>query len=285
MNTSEKVKVFREILLHLFDRHASDVGRDGLVYEQEIADVFTVLYRSLNRSEELEQLLPNTGSRVKGNFGNRLLCLPVPGHGSVGYPVLSISYNFGCSIPEVSLRIGFLKKCGNEVKGYGYRLDPPHGQGREGGIHHFYHQQVIHSLADMTLPKADELSWISETEPSFPLDAKDCIELLLCLIAALYGRIETNTFVLGLNRHIRDQVNSVLKGMNLSKFDDLNLHWFWKLESDAGNTVYYETNQEENSFRAYATPLHENHSFLEITPEEYANQPAGQRKKRYLLDL
>lgn len=278
MTISDQIRAFREVIFALFHYHDSLARKAGYVYSSAIETQFPVLSKSIWKTEELESLLPDEASRLKGKLSPRVLRLPRPDHGPKTEPCLDISFNFGCNIPEISLRIGLLLEKNDEVYGYGFRLDSPHGKHQEDGIHHYYHLQMIKKLAGVEFPSVDRLTCISDSEPSFPIDAKNCVQMIFCLIAGLYGLAWTNQFVRGIDDPL---VKSVYGEMRLTEPKD-DLRWFWRLTSTTGGFVYYETDQEEKKFFEYAKPLHQNHEFAAITPEQYRDVPNGKNKLNYL---
>ena len=61
--------------------------------------------------------------------------------------------------------------------------------------HDFCHAQLCRSINSTT--PATTPSWLPESQPSFPLDAKDQIGLVLCMLTTLYG-----------GRHVVERINS-----------------------------------------------------------------------------
>ena len=63
------------------------------------------------------------------------------------------------------------------------------------GSHDFCHAQLCRSIGVL---RASTPSWLPESQPSFPLDAKDQVGLVLCMLTSLYGgrhvvaRLNTN---------------------------------------------------------------------------------------------
>lgn len=53
------------------------------------------------------------------------------------------------------------------------------------GSHDFCHAQFCHSIG--RLGCATSLKWLSESQPSIPVDAEDQISLVLCMLVSLYG--------------------------------------------------------------------------------------------------
>ncbi len=61
------------------------------------------------------------------------------------------------------------------------------------GSHDFCHAQLCRSIG---LKQASTPNWLPETQPSFPLDAKDQVGLVLCMLTSLYG-----------GRHVVERLN------------------------------------------------------------------------------
>lgn len=72
---------------------------------------------------------------------------------------------------------------------WGYRFESPEPKGAN---HKFYHVQPCRSLGKKDDPMAHALPF-SDRNPTFPIAAETCVELILCLFLALYGMEEFNS--------------------------------------------------------------------------------------------
>lgn len=63
------------------------------------------------------------------------------------------------------------------------------------GSHDFCHAQLCRSVSSRT--RATTPNWLPDSQPSFPLDAEDQIELVLCMLTSLYG-----------GRHVVERLNA-----------------------------------------------------------------------------
>jgi len=103
-------------------------------------------------------------------------------------PVLNVAYDLDRD--HVRLQVVVFIEAGIKKHGpraFGYRYEPPEGAGR----HDFWHAQPILELRlyDDTyrqLPGSKD-HWRPADTPSFPLDADQAVDLLLCLMISLYG--------------------------------------------------------------------------------------------------
>lgn len=64
----------------------------------------------------------------------------------------------------------------------GYRFETP----EDGDNHNFYHAQPCRSMGDKDDPIEHAIP-ISQRDPTWPLAARNALELLLCLVTSLYG--------------------------------------------------------------------------------------------------
>ena len=104
-------------------------------------------------------------------------------------PVASIAFDFEAASPAMGLRVGlfFFDQSGQAglLCSAGYRFETPSGST---GIHAFFHAQPIrafHQSGAFPLPMV--ASWLPLTDPTFPLDARNVVGLVVCLLISLYG--------------------------------------------------------------------------------------------------
>ena len=84
------------------------------------------------------------------------------------------------------------------LNGIGFRMETPEGRNHNvnttdndsTGIHDFYHAQLIQQFIPKQFGSKLQtkcLSWLPESQPSFPLPADCLVTLLLCIMITLYG--------------------------------------------------------------------------------------------------
>ena len=77
------------------------------------------------------------------------------------------------------------------LNGIGFRMETPEGTDNGStGIHKFYHAQLIQQFSPKEFKdklQTKSLSWLPESQPSFPMLADCPVTLFLCLIVTLYG--------------------------------------------------------------------------------------------------
>ena len=276
MKVEDQCELFREILLTFFDADYATRSKINLFY-----DVRPYLPSSgyiLSSREFLESRLPKVGTpgRVSGNFSGGFLCLKPVIHGNTLLPVLTMNYNFGCSIPKISLRVGLYLKHDEEVKAVGYRFESPEGIGR----HHYYHVQMIKGFTtDTFFPPELSTVWLPDAEPTFPLDARDSVDLILCLLLSLYGMTEFKQFILNLTQSSRKIVLEKVNELNMGKFTGRKIVSYWCVTSRAsGKAEYYETEYEPDDFRKHINHDHTGHECSEIMPGEWERQTVADKK-------
>ena len=146
--------------------------------------------------EEIEHLFQS--SELTLDFSERVLYLPPLEENSNFVPILSLF----CKLSEVQSTAQFkvMLVCLDEDEkqcGIGFRVETPERMNQNvntsgnGGIHDFYHAQLIRKF-DQRAPDStqgfDCPSWLPQSQPSFPLPADCPVSLLLCLIVTLYGK-------------------------------------------------------------------------------------------------
>ena len=120
---------------------------------------------------------------------NKVLYLPPLKKDAEFVPIFSLSCNLSKNQSIARFRVILVSLDENDktkLNGIGFRMETPDGT----GIHDFYHTQLIQQFSpkqfgDKLQTKC--LSWLPESQPSFPLPANCPVTLLLCLIVTLYG--------------------------------------------------------------------------------------------------
>ena len=123
-------------------------------------------------------------------------------------PIFSLCCNLSRNQSIARFRVMLVTLDQNDktkLNGIGFRMEPPESKDQNAnttnndntGIHDFYHAQLIQQFSpkqfgDILQNKC--LSWLPESQPSFPLPANCPVTLLLCIILTLYGWEFYNNF-------------------------------------------------------------------------------------------
>jgi hypothetical protein len=88
---------------------------------------------------------------------------------------------------ELSIRIGLFQPDDDEPKAIGMRFETPH---RDSDVHEFHHAQLWAHIrkGDQGSRIVDPDEWIPEKQPSFPLQAKNALELVWAAAVTVYGK-------------------------------------------------------------------------------------------------
>ena len=127
-------------------------------------------------------------------------------------PVLTLRCNLDQECTGLELRV-MLVSCGDDslLNGLGFRME----FGKDN--HGFYHAQLLRDFRtsghERRGPPIGCLQWLPETQPSFPLPARNSVALILTMLISLYG---TNYFeyvdatsVVGIERYQSDVMTGV----------------------------------------------------------------------------
>ena len=104
-------------------------------------------------------------------------------------PIFSLSCNLNRNQSIAKFRVMLVTLDENDrtkLNGIGFRMETPDGT----GIHDFHHAQLIHQFSPKQFGNILQikcLSWLPESQPSFPLPADCPVMLLLCIMLTLYG--------------------------------------------------------------------------------------------------
>jgi hypothetical protein len=88
---------------------------------------------------------------------------------------------------ELSIRLGLFQPDDDEPKAVGMRFETPH---RDCDVHEFHHAQLWAHIrkGDQGSRIVDPDEWIPEKQPSFPLQAKNALELVWAAAVTVYGK-------------------------------------------------------------------------------------------------
>ena len=154
------------------------------------------------KPEDVNKFFPPSKTAAVNFFDkNKVLYLPPLKKDPEFVPIFSLCCNLSKNQSIAKFRVMLVtldKDDKTTLKGIGFRMETPEGRGQNAnttdndstGIHDFYHAQLIQQFSpkqfgDKLQTKC--LSWLPESQPSFPLPADCPVTLLLCLIVTLYG--------------------------------------------------------------------------------------------------
>ncbi len=261
----QDLKVFRDLVLWLWRSHEKPWEYEDSEARQ-IYDQIQVGYASIGEGE-IELLLP-TEDDVRSEFSRRrryLYLNPIKVTPTL-VPVLSIKADFGRSIPELRLRLGFFLMQEGQVKAFGFRFESPEGPGED----HYYHAQFIHGFEN-DRPFGPEHIWLPVTCPTFPLDADNPVKLLLTLVVALYGLpslTQVKTSVAGIEKHLSE--------MRCLSFKEFEYYWIATMRRDR-QEYYISTDIDPESFDKKFREAHQGCEIKRITKGRYEGQTRQHR--------
>jgi hypothetical protein len=217
---------FRDLSLWLFNGHQKPWEWKGEAYA--IYEEISRAYYSIANSEELERFLPNE-EEVRSEFQPRKYLYLNPVEGLALVPILTISSDFGRSIPELRMRLGLFSLHDGKPRWFGYRFESPEGPGK----HHYYHVQPITDLRSAASFLEAE-GPLSTKCPTFPLDADNPVKLLLSLLISLYG--------LSCIPQIKRQVHGIDRYLDEMHFGKLpEWKWYRKVIMPNGKVAFHDT--------------------------------------------
>ncbi|MDP1990041.1 MAG: hypothetical protein Q8K00_03385 [Syntrophales bacterium] len=258
----KNLKAFRDLSLWLCNSH-----KKPWEYEDKARAIYDEISRccSYINSTELESYLPNE-EKVKSEFPKRKYLYLDPIEGQAYVPVLSITSDFGRSIPEVRIRLGLFFFHEEKIHAFGYRFESPEGPGN----HHYYHAQLINGF-DKDEPFPDGDAWLPTSCPTFPLDADNPVQLLLSLLIALYG-------VSYISR-IKPLVDGLGQHLEKMRFQCLpELKWYRKVSISRGKKIEFHDPTDLATFKKKMRAKYPKCEITGITKEMYTQANAGQQR-------
>jgi hypothetical protein len=188
---------FRKLVIWLHDKHKPlllDRLDEG---NRELYNELLVTFPSAD-DRILESLLPSAENGECDFIRDKcfLYLSPDPGEGTdtkLGFlPFIAIKCNFDRQFPEVRVGVAMaLRHMDRKPRILGFRFEAPEGLG--GGLHDFYHAQIIQSFVSDGRPSIPlnhagaDMGWLPMVQPSMPLDAHCPITLFLSVLVSLYG--------------------------------------------------------------------------------------------------
>jgi hypothetical protein len=161
------------------------------------------------KPEDINQFFsPSETADVNFFEEKKVLYLPPLKKDAEFVPIFSLYCNLSKEQSIAKFRVMLVTLDQNDktkLNGIGFRMEPPESRDQNvnttnndnTGIHGFYHAQLIQQFSpkqfgDILQNKC--LSWLPESQPSFPLPANCPVTLLLCIILTLYGWEFYNNF-------------------------------------------------------------------------------------------
>lgn len=268
---SSELTHFRDLILTLFERHAG-------YYENisgRLADTLESIpyaFTTITDRGILEGVLPSEGKPIS-DFKEVKSFLRLRPLDSGAVPLVSIKTDFNLSRPKIKIRLAlFLIHDEIHIKSYGYRFESPEGYG--GGVHDYYHSQPIRNVHrdingfDLMVPE-----WHPDTEPAWPVDARNSVGLVLSMLFSLYGM------------HFKRELMGYPISMHLKQYIEEN-HWYklpsanyWKVKH-GGNDYFYATWYDRTQFDRFCRAKYPNDPRYKkelIDDAGYRSVPQGQR--------
>lgn len=183
---SEQEAIF--FVLEILARRGESYARKATALNSRILEAAAT--HTLVPANNVSQLRSTTGA--EGSLGAlRVIRLIPPKHHSDRLVVLWCRWDFGKSPAKCGYYYGnwyFLRppgaNNGPKILGFlGYRFETPEA----GNNHNYYHCQPCMNFGDKDDPPAPYAIERSVYDPTWPVAAKNSIELLLCLVLSLYG--------------------------------------------------------------------------------------------------
>jgi hypothetical protein len=128
---------------------------------------------------------------------NHWLYLPAPKKGPLRVPLLNFLWDYRENKFSFQVAVYYPHPRPDEHQplARAWRFESPEGAG---SIHEFFHAQPGYALrtlklGDVPVPSVDQD--VPQGQPTFPLDAADELDLLVCLLISIYGIIEARWWI------------------------------------------------------------------------------------------
>lgn len=263
----DELRLFRDLVKEIQSSHYKEWEK--LPYTDDAAQIQNEVTRKYQMitSEELEAFLP-LDENVSVEFPkHKFIFLKPILHGFRQVPLLHLKCDFGKIRPETNLRLGLFSLHNGSLKATGFRLESPseartasndetQGEDTENdkSKHNFYHLQMISGFQKHKRFLVDDnISFVPEKEPTFPLDANAPVKLLLCLLVGCYGLRETSSWLGSSN--VDKKLVDFLADMYCHNTPSMT--WYWKVETASGKVSYYMTDKSPEQFKAFCQEKHQ----------------------------
>jgi hypothetical protein len=191
----------RDSLGKLIVRQSAERGSSSKQSELELMERVAQRFPSAGEARLNEYLIANP-ERGNASDWNIYLHLELIRKGGLILPVLTLSYDFPSEMLRLRVGLFALHDIGGAraLRGIGYRFEAPENrsysadkvQGEvEPGHHDYFHAQSISRLAKgnpKTQLSDSDKRWIPMSQPAFPLEAQNLLQLFACMLITIYGR-------------------------------------------------------------------------------------------------
>jgi hypothetical protein len=233
---------------------------------------------------ELEGLTPSRKNPQDkwGSSGERkkVLYLKPPERGGNVLPILTMEYDFTRSDPEIRIKVAlYTLDEDSNLRVLGLRFEAPEGK----GDHNYYHVQFSKGFEPSQYFRGDESSegestdapfpvWLPVKEPTIPISAQNSAELLLCVLASLYGNNELSKFSTK-NEWLGQKIKSYLQNMNVVGAGEVC--WHRKVVKSGGNEEFQKIKSNKGELEMYLNHIYREESvnnIVKILESEYTQQ-------------
>jgi hypothetical protein len=186
------IGALREILLRLFQEQAREWSprrrrRRVSPKAQDVWDELSQNWWQPLEEKELEKLLKVADELHLEFSKNKVFYLPPLEKGDAEFvPALSMKCDIKDNASDLELRVMLVRRdeSNGKLQGIGFRLESPEGKGE--GRHDFYHAQLIKGFRNGK--DVESIPWLPDSQPSFPILARNPITMVLALLITLYGK-------------------------------------------------------------------------------------------------
>ncbi len=235
-----EIDLLKNLILWIWDNHRNH--REGYLSDPRAAWIYSQLmaYKimPISTREHLESYLP-TQNKVANDFPRSLyLFLNPVTNGRFMLPVVSMKFNFGRSIPEFRCRLGLFLQNNEQLVAIGYRFESPEDAV---GIHYYHHVQIIQGFEkENPFPPPEFNEWLPDSQPAFPIDSKNSVQTLLCLLVSLYGKDYPSQ--IARNPYFTNQLKPYWHEMHINS-NTREMRWFWKMQNtrDGKSVKYFDS--------------------------------------------
>jgi hypothetical protein len=252
-----QIQVVREILKWIWDNKGEpwkvwSAGSPEAVLYDQLAGVLP----PIGNLSEYEKLLPSASSpRIDFAPTRKFLYLRSPARGDAVLPVLTACFDFDRSLPEVRLQTALFALQSSSPAAIGVRYETPEGI----GLHSYFHAQPFKAFAKgPPLPSAPP--WLPTSTPTIPLDASTPVQLLVCLVASLYGYTDTAQLV-GDVWELKEHAE------NMSMWRVQPQHW--KVTRQRQSDLFIRTWRTEVELRAWVRQHHSGATVAKCKPADF----------------
>ncbi len=188
----------------LFEENSEDY-KTTIENHQHISNVIPPL-----NSKMIEEIANEYVGRYHMELKKPFYLPPLEEEDSQFIPILNVIFDVRNEPIKICYRVGlietYLEDNIRKARGFGFRYEYSHGEGRHG----FHHSQITISPFEKPLPNCP--FWIPQHIPCFPMPAKCAISLFLCMLISLYGKKESGKIIssMDINNRYIDAVKHII---------------------------------------------------------------------------